>query len=239
MPSTFIPTPPFPNVPSLAGVPALQRPIGAATALLPLLIRSLQVQAMPQVLFHAVKAAPVWGVFDALGGQILAPDSIMAFGLKNEYRTSDYPVQDGQFASYNKVTVPSEISLRMVKGSSLQDRVQFEDACETVAASLDVYSIITPEKTYTNMNPLSYTVNRVEKRGAFFIDCDMRFRQINSVESQYSTPQAQAANTSNASTPSAIPPASIGVVQPLSANANLQSIVNSVLAPPGLQLPPL
>jgi hypothetical protein len=238
MPSVFIPTPQFPNVPILPGVPQLARPIGALAAVLPAIISKLQVQAMPQVLFQAVKALPVWGVFDVTGSQVIAPDSIMAFGLRAEYRVSDYPVQDGQFASYDKVTVPAEIMLRMVKGSTLQDRVNFEDACEFVAASLDTYSIITPERTYTNMNPFRFEVNRVERKGAFFIEAEMYFRKILQTDAQYSTAPTAASNTTNAQNPAAVPPSSLGVVQPTVPSVNTQSIVNSVLFPQGqLQLP--
>jgi hypothetical protein len=233
MPSVFIPTPQFPNIPILPGVPQLARPIGALGAVLPAIIAKFQTQAAPQVLFQATKAAPVWGIFDLTGSRVIAPDSIMAFGLRSEYRVSDYPVQDGQFASYDKVTVPREIMLRMVKGSTLQDRVNFEDACEFVAASLDAYTIITPERTYTGMNPLRHEVNRVERKGAFFIECEMFFRLIQVTDAQYSTPAAAAANTANASQPASIPPASVGVVQPTVPSTQVQNVVNSVLFPLG------
>jgi hypothetical protein len=237
MPSTFIAVPQFPSVPKLPGVPNLQRPIAALAATLPGIIASLQVQAPPGFLVQASKATPVWGVFDSSGNLAIAPQSIAAFGMRSEWRISDYPVQDGTFASYDKVTVPREIMVRMMIGKTLQDRVAFELACETVAASLDTYTIITPEKSYQNMNCLRHEVNRVETKGAYFIEAEMYFRQVNPVNAQYSTATAAAANTANAAPASAIPASSLGIVQPTTTGTPIQSAITSVLGPsplPGL-----
>lgn len=237
MPSTFITVPQFPNVPKLPGVPNLQRPIAALAATLPAIIKSLQVQAPPGFLVQASKSAPVWGVFDFSGALAIDPQSMAAFGMRSEWRISDYAVQDGNFASYDKVTVPREIMVRMTMGKTLQDRIAFELACETVAASLDTYTIITPEKSYQNMNCLRHSVERVETKGAYFIEAEMFFRQINPVDAQYSTAMAAAANTANAAPASAIPAQSLGIVQPTIPSTSVQSAITSVLGPspfPGL-----
>jgi hypothetical protein len=237
MPSTFIPVPPFPNVPQLPGVPQLTRsPIGALAATVPTIIRSLLAPAMPGVLFHAVKAAPVWGIFDETGSQVISPDSILDFGYRAEYRVSDYPVQAGQFANYNKVTVPYEASVKMVKGSDLDARIRFTDACETVAASLALYSIITPEKTYVNVNPIRLEILRRETAGAFFIEAEMYFRQIQQVTPQYSSTTAAAANTANAQNPAATPQQNLGIVQPQAVPSAVSLIVSDILSG---QLPPI
>jgi hypothetical protein len=97
-------------------------------------------------------------------------------------------------------------------------------------ASLDTFTIITPERTYLNMNPFRHEVNRVERKGAFFIETEMYFRQINSTDAQYSTSNAAAANTQNASQPSAIPPASLGNVQPAKPSATLSSLVTTAIS---------
>ena len=238
MSSVFVPVPPFPNVPKLPGVPQLARqPVAALAAEVPGIIRTLQVQAMPGVLVQSVKAAPVWGVFDSSGAQVIAPDSIMSFNQRSEWRVSDYPVQNGAFASYDKVIVPTEILFRMVKGGSLQDRQTFMADCEFVAAALTLYTIITPEQTYQNMNPIRFEVNRVEVKGAFFIEAEMYFRQINQTDAQYSSTTTAAANTANAQNPAAVPPSSLGIVQPISVPTAVQSAIESVIGPspfPGL-----
>lgn len=229
MPSVFIPTPQFPAVPMLPGVPQLARPLGALGASLPTIIGTIfKAPAMPRALKFAVKADPVWGIFDDLGSQVISPDSIMDFAYRSEFRVSDYPVQAGQFSNFNKVTVPYDIPIRMVKGSTLDARTRFVSACEFVAASLDLYTIITPERTYVGVNPTRFEFTRRETSGAFFIDADMFFREIKQVTPQYSSTTSAAANTANAQNPGAQPVTSLGLVQPLPVPSGLSQIITDI-----------
>jgi hypothetical protein len=229
MPSVFIPTPQFPSVPNLAGVPQLVRPLGSIAAALPSIIGSLFKTGNPiTTLTFAAKTAPVWGVFDVEGNQVLAPDSIIDFNYRSEFRVSDYPVQAGQFANYNKVTVPYEIPIRMVVGSTLDDRTQFVTDCEFVVASLDLYTVITPERTYVGVNPTRLEISRRETSGAFFIDAEMYFRQIQQVTPQYSSTVTAAANTANAQNPGAQPVTSLGLVQPQPVPSGLASVITDI-----------
>jgi hypothetical protein len=228
MPSVFIPTPPFPAVPNLPGVPQLARALGSLAAPLPSNIASLQAPAMPSTLTFAAKTAPVWGVFDAEGNQVIAPESIMSFNYRAEFRVSDYPVQAGQFANYNKVTVPYEIPIRMVMGLTLDDRTQFESDCKSVAASLDLYTIVTPESSYVGVNATRLELARRETHGAFYIEAEMFFRQIQQVTPQYSSTTSAAANTSNAQNPGAQPVTSLGLIQPQPVPSGLSSIITDI-----------
>lgn len=227
MPSPLIQVPQFPNVPFLPGVPQLARPAAAVAALVPAIIQKLIAPAMPAVLWHATQAAPIWGVFKSDGStQAISPDSIMDFGYRSEFNISSFPVQAGQFANYNKVLVPYETTVRMVKGStraaadnasqgsSLAARRQFELDCETVAASLDLYTIITPEKSYVGVNAMRLEISRRETAGSFYIEAEMFFKQIQEVVPQYSSTLTAAANTANAQNPAAVPVQGFGLVQP-------------------------
>ena len=214
MPSVVVTVPQFPNVPQLPGVPQLLRAaVGFATVLS--IPPTVQPAGIPGVLWQAAQSAPVWGVFDASGNKVIDSDSVIDFNYRQEYSISDYPVQDDAFASYNKVKHPGEMLVRLVKGSSLADRVSFEAQCEAVADSLTLYTIYTPEKRYQNVNVLRHEVNRREARGANYIEADLFFRVINTVQAQYSSTGNLPSPTANAASPSAIPPVSNGVVQPI------------------------
>lgn len=214
MPSVIVIVPPFPTVPQLPGVPQILRSAAGFVSSL-LIPTAVAAPALPSVLWHASQAAPVWGVFDSAGNQVINPDSVMDFQYRAEWSVSDYPVQDEAFASFNKVAHPAEMIVRMVKGSSLQDRADFENQCEAVAGSLNLYKILTPEKTYTNVNVLRHEVSRRERRGANYIEADLFFRVINTVQAQYSSSGKLPSPTINAASPSAVPPVSVGVRQPL------------------------
>jgi hypothetical protein len=229
MPSVFVAVPQFPSVPALPGVPQLVRALGALTAPLPANISTVvQAPNMPLSLSLAAKTAPVWGIFDVDGAPVISPDSIMDFNYRSEFRISDYPVQAGQFSDYNKVAVPFEIPIRMVKGSTLDDRTQFIQECEIVVASLDLYTVITPERTYVSVNPTRFEYSRRETSGAFFIEAEMYFRQIQQVTPQYSSTTSAAANTSNATLPGAQPQTSLGLVQPQIVGTGLAQTITDI-----------
>lgn len=208
MPFDILPVPRFPNVPALLGVPQLLRsplfpPFPAPTLGVP------QQGAISQ----GANQAAAWGVFDKDLNQVLTPDSVLDFDHSAEWRVSNFPVQRGGFASYNKVIVPFEVSVRMSKaGSGVGDRAQFLADVDTIAKSLDLYTILTPERSYSNCNVTRYEVTRRGAEGAFFLtEVDLFFIQVIEVTAQYTT---TAVNTQNAQNAVSKPPVNRGIVQP-------------------------
>lgn len=222
----IIPKPAFPNVPKLPGVPQLPRSLNFPAAPPPVVGIALALGRLWQALF----SQPAWAVYKqaevapetnddgvetvtviADRQPVIKPDSFLDFGYRNEYTVSDYPVQDGGFASYDKVANPFEIVLRMTKGGSQQERKTFLDACDAIQGTLDLYDILTPEKTYLGVNVLRFELVRKGNRGAyFFAEVDMYFREIRTVTATYST---TAVTTENAQNPSAEPATNTGTVQ--------------------------
>lgn len=212
MPSVFITKPQFPNVPFLVGVPQL--------------VRSLLFQPANQVtlgtqaqsgLWASSQVAISWGVFDQNGNKVINPDNIYAFGDRNEWRISDYPIQRGAFDTFNKVIFPPDQTLRMTKGGSLTQRTAFLKSIDRISGDTNLYYILTPEKTYPNVNIYKSELIRRSSEGAYFLEVDIRFRTIVEKNAQYST---TAANTSNAINPPALPPVNQGNVQPQDAIPN-------------------
>lgn len=214
---------PFPSVPNVAGVPQLPR-LPGVTSLPPILGAAAAVGA----LWRALSAPPTWGVFkqtpptqpDADGIETvvvtaqLVPaitvDSIMDFDYRNEYDISDFFIQDGAFASYNKVANPFENSVRLIRTGTVADRSEFLDQIDTVLASLDLYQIITPERTYSNVNAYRVGVVRKGASGAYQLtEVDLYFREIRSVTAQYSTTSPVIPNPTM---PSDMDPQNTGVV---------------------------
>lgn len=203
----LIPKPPFPNVPKLPGVPQLARsglfPPGPPPILnVPISIARL---------FQILNAKPTWGVFDNAGNQVVFPDSVLDFGFRQESTVANFPVQDGRFASYDKVATPFEASVRMMKAGSLQERTQFLDSVARVQASLDRFTILTPEKSYINANVSRYELTRRGAQGAYMIsEIDLFFVEVKEVAAVY---ENTAYNTQNSQTASARPPNNLGAVQ--------------------------
>lgn len=226
MPLDIIVVAPFPQVPNLPGVPQLARSLLFPPPPLP----SLGTSAPPGVLWHAVKAKPVWGVFNQAGDQVLNPDSVIDFDNRNEWRVSTYPIQSGGFASFNKVIVPPENQIRMTKGGTQADRTNFINQIKAIAGDTNLYTILTPEQQYLNCNVVRYEVIRRGVGAAFFLnEVDIFFTTINPVTAQYSSTTA---NTSNASQPSAIPQVNNGLTQAQPTPAATATTVINALTPP-------
>lgn len=224
---------PFPNVPPLPGVPQIARSVNFPTTVGPVIGQAAALAS----LWSAITRKSVWGIFrnqnaiDQGGlfipGQttlvpVVVADSVRDFGYSNEWNVSDFPIQDGGFASYNKVNNPFEIQLRLSKGGSQTERADFLQQIEDIAPSLELYEIITPEKTYSNCNVIRVEVSRRGEKGAYFLsEVDVFFREVRFVTPQYSD---TAANTQDAQQPSALPVQNNGILQ-------------TQAAPPGIGIP--
>lgn len=231
MPNPIINVPEFPNVAQLPGVPQLVRANQAINTV------RLAVGAVSQFLGAATAAKPTWAILDANGNVIIQPDSFLDFDNSNEWKIADFPIQDGEFSSYNKVVIPYTASVKLSKGGSLQDRKNLLDKIQSIAGDTNLYSILTPEKQYPDVNILRYAIRRLGREGAyFFADLEIFFRNIQSVSSQYSTTTA---NTVNAQNPAATPSQNLGnQLAQATVPASVQQVVTVVLLHNGVPVTP-
>jgi hypothetical protein len=239
----------FPNVPRLPGVPQLNRSLQFPAGPPPQLGGVI---ALGRLLL-AFLSPPLWGIYrdtsaDPVGTSadidpdtglpfpevtvnssnpaVVVPDSFREFSYRSEYAVSDFPVEQGGFASYNKVAAPYEIMVRMTKGGSLKNRTDFLNSIERIAGDTNLYKIVTPERTYLQVNITRFEVARREAPGAYFLsEVDLFFREIRQVQSQYSV---SATNTQNALAPGAQPTVNTGTVQPLPVPGNIAAAVAAV-----------
>jgi hypothetical protein len=212
--------PPFPNVPALPGVPQLARSLLFPPSASP----GLGFAANPSVLWQATQAAPVWGIFDDDNNLVVAADSVQDFGWRKENRIPNFPIQQGQFATYNRVGLPSETSIVMSKGGSLFDRTSFLQQIDAIVAqqNIELYTVRTPEKSYFNVSVTRAELSRRGTANAYYFDVEVYFIEIGASVAQYSTTVSTA--TSNASAPSAIPPVNQGLNQPQTPTGSLSNL---------------
>lgn len=212
LPSIRIPVPPFPNVPALPGVPQLIRSLLFPASAAP----SIAVAALQNALWESTQSGPVWGVFDQQNNIVVGADSMLDFGYRHENRISDYNVQAGQFASYNRVNLPFENSVVLTKGGTLDEREAFLkdiDAIDTGPGAFKLYNILTAEKSYLGVNVMHVELSRRGSKNNAYFDVEVRFRKIQQVAAQYSSSAVTSTPTDNAQVPSALPFVNNGLVQ--------------------------
>lgn len=177
-------------------------------------------QAISSALWQASQSPPAWGIFDDQGAQAIFPDSVLDFTNRQEYDVSDFPVQRGSFASYNKVVRPFEVILRLKKAGTVDERAAFLQALDDLTASINLFTVTVPERVYLSVNFMRYEVVRRGAKGAFQLtEVDLYGERIIEVQAQYTTTSVQ---TPNAQSDAALPQSNVGNVQPGNPDSQLQ-----------------
>jgi hypothetical protein len=178
------------------GIPSLLNRVASVTNPIALLVADAQ-------LLLGLTSTPKWGIY-LNGSPVIIPDSVVAFDYKNEWRIADYPQEAGAFASYNKVSTPFDVRVRLTKGGSEAERASFLNAIEAASKSLNLYDVVTPEKVYSSTNIEHYDYRRTNLNGVGLLTVDIWLLEIRvSGTSQFVA----------AATPSGASPVAVGTVQ--------------------------
>jgi hypothetical protein len=63
-------------------------------------------------------APPQWTIVNSSGQIVIAVDSVIDFSFEQDYEISDYPIEGGNFLSYNKVFEPFRIKMTLAIGGT-------------------------------------------------------------------------------------------------------------------------
>jgi len=176
---------PYPNVPNVPGVPALLR---SATVLS---VGSLALAGI-SYLSEAIFGAEIWGVYDQKGNKVLEPDSFLDVDFRNNSNVSNYPQEKGAFGTYNKVNTPYYCRVRMAIGADLPARTAFIEKCGSMLNSTELFSVVTPEKTYLNVTLHNHGYRREEKSGRSMLTIDLWFLEVRENETRATVVPKQA-----------------------------------------------
>lgn len=171
-----------------------------------------------------------WGLYFGFIPVVLA-DNVATFGFQQEFDISDYPIENGEFASFNKVYRPFEGMIRFTAGGNLLRRQALLDSIQAIIGSTSLYNIVTEDAVYSNVNPVSYTYQQSAGDGVGLIKVDVKARQVKT------TGPAVTSIIPNPIDPGASAQVNSGAVQPLlpnkSASIQIGSITGSASAPNG------
>lgn len=212
---------PFPNVPNVPGVPQIPRSPQVPTP------NVVGLGLLESVLFAVIQSQIRWGVFDSNGNALgnpslftgLTENILQLVGLTSTYSTnaveykketqvSDFPVERGGFATYNKVQRPADPTVTLCLDATPQDCNTFLNAIENATNSTDLYSVVTPEITYVGYTVQSYNYQRRQMRGATLLIVELQLLEVRQVSAAFSSIINQPKD------PSATPQVDSGVVQP-------------------------
>lgn len=172
MPLPNLDVPQFPNVPIALGVPPVLRgPLNDAAQTIAALFSD-----GPSIL--ANQAAAQWGIFDQNGQPVIVGDSCIAFDYAKDFRISDYPQEEGAFASYNKVEEPFVVKFSIAKKGSKSDVADFIVEVGAAENSTDLYNGITRNASFDNISIDHIDYRQTASAGAAMVTMDIWCKQI-------------------------------------------------------------
>ena len=158
-------------------------------------------------------AASDWMVLADDGSKVIVPDTVPRFEFRGDYRASNYPVEQGAFASYNKVAEPFEIRMTMVcgglnfvqsataalgltLGQQYMQKGDFLSTLDYMLSSTDLFTVVTPDITYKSLTLDHYDYRREATGGATMLTVEAWFKQVRvATPAQYGNPKSTSAAT--------------------------------------------
>lgn len=143
-----------------------------------------------------------WGIFDADLKPVFDYDTILSMRVEARDTVSNFPVEKGAFATYNKVRQPIRITVTLSVGAIQSQRTGISISemrrrgkdrrgkllsdLTIARISTDVYNITMPEGTYPRMTLQDYSFAREQtKGGPSRIVAELIFIEVREVVSQY------------------------------------------------------
>ena len=130
-------------------------------------------------------------------------DSFLGYDYLGENKTVERPVENGSFSSYNKITMPYQINVRLSKMGYPIELRELVDTLEKYKNSTNLVNIILPYKSYINVS-LNKLSHGIKEGGAIsMLICELGFSEI---RKEYATYQnlvfvpSKLKNASNSST---------------------------------------
>ena len=181
-------------VPNVDGIPAVAFAPGFGSS-----IALVAADALGLPLFGSIGTQ--WGIFRQ-GRPVVVCDNVAAFDHKADWAISDYPVEGGQFQSFNKVVIPYDVRLVFTAGGSEANRTALLNSLRGIVGDLNFYDAVSPEAVYTPVNLVHLDYRRTAQNGLGLLIVSVWCRQVRQVASSQ-TGAAGGADASGTDTPSA------------------------------------
>jgi hypothetical protein len=113
------------------------------------------------------------------------PDSWGEFAPRYESQVSDYPVENGAFAAYNKVRRPIGVSVTMVKTGSDVARFAWLTAIQQQEAQFPtaLYTLVSPQGVYVDYTLQGYSYETRPDKGSNILYLTLQFVQVPQITS--------------------------------------------------------
>lgn len=190
------------NVPNVPGVPSVLFAGGVGQVL------SFLTSDAVSIFGGGFQPQP-WGIY--LGGSpVVLADNVVSFDFRQQFAISDFPVERGAFASYNKVQIPFDGRFRFTTGGSDADKAAFVESIRSIIGDLNFYTIVTPIAIYPSVNLTHWDYGQTATNGVGLLSIDVWTEEVRETGVQA---------MSNTQSPTAASQVNGGTVQPVFATS--------------------
>ena len=154
------------NVPSVPGVPALLGGVVANAGLQVLGAIADIAGLLPD------SAAPQWGIF-LDGVPVVTADTVASIDYNQEWVIADFPIEEGGFESYDKVSRPFDVRFRFASGGDEATRAALLDSIAAIAGTLELFTFASPEAIYQSVCVSHYDYRRTATQGVGLLVVDV------------------------------------------------------------------
>lgn len=150
-----------------------------------------------------------WGIF-LNGESVVVADNVLSMEFKQDFKISNYPTEQGGFASYNKVQMPFECRFRFSTGGSSSDRSAMLNSIAAVIGDTNLYDVVTPDATYVNVNFVHQDYLRTAQSGNGLLSVNVWCEEVRSASLVVSNgTSSTSTNTGGATSASSATPNSV------------------------------
>ena len=111
--------------------------------------------------------------------------SILNFALDSNSQVSDFPIEKGSFAQYNKVNRPNRISLTYAITGKEKDRMYFFNALNDAKNNNVLFDVCMPEFRFQAYTITDYSMSRSADSGAQMFIFDVSLTEVKEVTAIY------------------------------------------------------
>lgn len=130
-----------------------------------------------------------WTITGADGQALAVFDTFFGCDYRGESKVASKPVEQGGFASYNKSVSPDIVNVALGKTGKPSELTALLETLQQLRDSVDLVSVVTPEKTFLDYSLEAYDYQRSASAGVDRLLVSLRLVEVRQVSPDYSSEQ--------------------------------------------------
>jgi len=123
-------------------------------------------------------------LMDEYGNPAVEFDSLLDIEINNGGKVLSVPVEQGSFATYNKVNESLMIRVTLATGVSSEEQRVVLATLQQLRQDTTLISLVTPQAEYPSMTLESYVVNRSQSEGSTMLIAKLSLVEVRTVATQ-------------------------------------------------------